>query len=196
MLRKAKEPRWAPSASDADEVRLIKRVAKGELDAFETLYRSYFPKLARFLDRMTRQPQLVEEIVNDTMLVVWQKAHTFDASCKLSTWIFAIGYRTALKAIRLLDQPVECDFDACPDESGHEPEHEVRLHELRALLMRALDSLSLEQRTVVCLTYFHDLGYAEIADIMECPVNTVKTRMFHARRRLETLLAARLEEME
>lgn len=196
MSRKAKEPTWAPSASDADEARLIKRVATGDLDAFETLYRRYFPKLARFLDRVARQPHLIEEIANDTMLVVWQKAHTFNASCKLSTWIFAIGYRAALKAIRLLDQPVECDFEACPDESGHEPEHEVRRHELQALLLRALDSLSLEQRTVVRLTYFHDLGYAEIADIMECPVNTVKTRMFHARRRLETLLSARLEEMD
>lgn len=196
MLRMAKEPGVAPRASDADEVRLIKRVATGDLDAFETLYRSYFQKLARFLDRMTRQPQLIEEIVNDTMLVVWQKAHTFDSSCKLSTWIFAIGYRKALKAIRLLDQPVECDFETCPDESVREPENEVCRHEMQALLQRALDSLSLEQRTVVCLTYFYDLGYAEIADIMECPVNTVKTRMFHARRRLETLLAARLEEME
>lgn len=196
MLRTAKEPGVAPRTSDADEVRLIKRVATGNLDAFETLYRSYFPKLARFLDRMTRQPHLIEEIVNDTMLVVWQKAHTFDASCKLSTWIFAISYRKALKAIRLRDDPVECDFETCQDESAHEPENEVRRHELQALFKHALDSLTLEQRTVVCLTYFHDLGYAEIADIMDCPVNTVKTRMFHARRRLVTLLADRLEEMK
>lgn len=196
MLRKAKEPNVVPSVTDSDEVRLITLVAAGDLHAFETLYRRYFPRLTRFLDRMTRQPHLIEEIVNDTMLVVWQKAHTFDLSCKLSTWIFAIAYRKALKAIRFLDDPVECDFEEYPDDAGHEPENEAQHHELQSLLLRAIDALTVDQRAVVCLTYFHGMGYSEIAGIMDCPVNTVKTRMFHARRRLETLLASRMEKMQ
>lgn len=196
MLRKAKESGVVSSITGSEEVRLIHRVATGDLHAFETLYRHYFPKLTRFLDRMTHQPNLIEEIVNDTMLVVWQKAHTFDLSCKLSTWIFAIAYRKALKAIRLLDAPIESDFEEYPDDTGHEPENEALHHELQDLLLQAIDTLTFDQRAVVCLTYFHGLGYNEIANIMDCPVNTVKTRMFYARRRLETLLASRMEKMQ
>ena len=64
--------------------------------------------------------------------------------------------------------------------------------ETRAALMHALDMLSREQRSVLVLTYFHELPYAEIAQIMSCPVDTVKTRVFHARRRLRALLSGEL----
>jgi RNA polymerase sigma-70 factor (ECF subfamily) len=195
MLGKAGERAAATSAIGPDEARLIKLVAEGDLHAFELLYRSYFPRLTRFLDRMINRPNLIGEILDDTMLVVWQKASSFDGSCKLSTWIFAIAYRKALKAVRGLDDPIDCDFETCADETGHGPEDEARHHELQEQLIGALDLLGFDQRAVVCLTYFHGLGYSEIADIMNCPVNTVKTRMFHARRQLKTLLARRMEEM-
>lgn len=195
-MLKAKEPGAMPSGTESDDVRLVSLVASGDLWAFETLYRRYFPRITRFLDRVTRRPHLVGEIVNDTMLVVWQKAHTFNLSCKVSTWIFAIAYRKALKANRLVDDPAECDFDRYPDEAAHEPENIARLHELQVILLRALDALTVDQRAVVCLTYFNGLDYGEIAEIMECPVNTIKTRMFHARRRLETLLISRKKEIE
>jgi hypothetical protein len=67
------------------EVRLLGRIAAGDRHAFEALYRAYFPRLARFLNRMTRNSLLIEEIVNDTLLVVWQKAARFDGSSKAST---------------------------------------------------------------------------------------------------------------
>ena len=85
------------SGVDASDARLISQVASGDRHAFETLYRGYFPRLTRFLNGMTRSVQLIEEIINDTMLVVWQKARTFDGSCKVSTWIFAIAFRKAPK---------------------------------------------------------------------------------------------------
>ncbi|RZI41733.1 sigma-70 family RNA polymerase sigma factor [Herbaspirillum sp. HC18] len=195
MLNKVKQAGGMPSPTDSDDARLISHVAAGDMHAFELLYRAYFPKLTRFLDRLTRRPQLLEEIVNDTMLVVWQKANTFDLSCKPSTWIFAIAYRKALKALQLLDDPVECDFDVYPDEAEHEPDNEAQHHELHELLAQAVDTLTVNQRAVVCLTYFHGLGYKEISDIMDCPVNTVKTRMFYARRQLETVLTERMKEM-
>jgi RNA polymerase sigma-70 factor (ECF subfamily) len=178
-----------------DEPRLIALAAGGDRHAFELLYRCYFPRLARFLHRITRQPELIEEIVNDAMLVVWQKAKTYDGTCMPSTWIFAIAYRTALKALRNRDEAVPYDFDDEPAQKEHEPDAQVQRDELREALHRALGTLSFEQRTVVYLTYFHDLGYEEIAAIMECPVNTVKTRMFHARRRLESLLTHWVENL-
>ena len=198
MWTNAKEPGELSNAANEIEPHdraLIRLVGAGDLHAFESLYRSYFHRLTRFIDRMIRRPNLIEEIVNDTMLVVWQKAGSFDGSCKLSTWIFAIAYRKAMKAARGLDDPVAYDFEFAPDESGHEPDEEAQHHELREHMLKALDALSFDHRAVVCLTYYHGLGYAEIASIMDCPVNTVKTRMHHARRRLEILLARRAEEM-
>jgi RNA polymerase sigma-70 factor (ECF subfamily) len=179
---------------DASDVRMISQVAGGDRHVFEVLYRCYFSRLTRFLNGMTRSVQLIEEIVNDTMLVVWQKAHRFDGTCKVSTWIFAIAYRKACKAIKGLDDPVDIDHDLFEGDAGCEPEHELNLQQLRRAIGAALDDLPAAQRTVVQLTYHHDMGYADIAEIMDCPVNTIKTRMFHARRRLRLLLAGHLEE--
>src|SRR6266571_4938972 len=105
MLERRNETGRAVRAegSEANEVRLIGQIAGGDRLAFTQLYRAYFPRLTRFLDRMTRKPTLIEEIINDTLLVVWQKAASFNHTSKVSTWVFAIAYRKALKAIDALD---------------------------------------------------------------------------------------------
>ena len=72
------------------------------------------------------------------------------------------------------------------------PEQQLGRQQLHSALLRALDALSPEHRAVIELTYFHDIGYREIAQIVDCPVDTVKTRMFHARRRLRALLSGGL----
>jgi RNA polymerase sigma-70 factor (ECF subfamily) len=169
---------------------LVGRVANGDMIAFEALYRGFYPRLRRFLERMTRRPHLVDEIVNDTMLVVWRKAATYDFTSTVSTWIFAIAFRKALKALKATDDPIDADVDLCPQPDGDGPDAILLSRETRAVLLAALGSLSAEQRAVVELTYFHGCGYREIATIMECPVDTVKTRMFHARRKLRGILAA------
>lgn len=175
------------SAEDAD-VALVGRVAAGDLRAFEALYRTYHPRLDRFLGLMTARRAVVEEVLNDTMLVVWRRADTYNRQSKVSTWIFAIAYRTALKALRSQDDPVEAG--AGEELSSEDPGPEQRLiaDQSRSQLLRALDALSAEQRSVLVLTYFHDLPYGEIARIVDCPLDTVKTRVFHGRRRLRALL--------
>lgn len=175
-----------------DEVRLIARVRGGDLRAFEQLYRTYHVRLAHFLMRMLRRPAVVDEVLNDTLLVVWKRADSFNGNSKVSTWIFAIAYRKALKALRKLDDPMEDTFaDKRP---SHEPTPEAKLDQTqtRAALADALDDLSADHRTVVDLAYFHEMGYREIAEIMDCPVDTVKTRMYHARRNLKSRLAGQL----
>jgi RNA polymerase sigma factor (sigma-70 family) len=180
-------------SNELRDAQLIRRIAERDHLAFEALYHSFFPRLTRFLDRMTRSPVLIEEIVNDTMYVVWRKADAFDHTSKVSTWIFSIAYRTALKAFRGVDEPVATDFDHIAAETAFEPEQEINRQQLRKHVGNALDALPMEQRTVVNLAYYHGMGYEEIAQTMECPVNTVKTRMFHARKRLKILLAGVME---
>jgi len=179
----------AAQAARLQEKELLDRVSAKDVHAFEELYRIYQPRLARFLSTLVQRPQLVEEVLDDTMMAVWQTAQSFRGASKPSTWIFAIAYRKALKARGRWPDPVEepafderVSEDAAPDEELH---HQ-RLHEA---LVTAMSSLSADHRAVVDLTYFHGLGYREIAEIMACPVDTVKTRMFHARRRLKDALA-------
>jgi RNA polymerase sigma-70 factor (ECF subfamily) len=74
------------------------------------------------------------------------------------------------------------------------PDAQLGQRRVQAILMEAIDGLSADHRAVVDLTYFHEMGYREIADIMDCPVDTVKTRMFHARRYLKRALAGELED--
>ena len=176
----------------ADDAVLLTQVARGDISAFESLYRRYRPRVRRFLEQRTKGPQLIEEILNDTMLVIWRRAGTFKLKSAVSTWILGIALRRGLKALerqRCAATPETDEFRATSD-----VEEQVFRKEVRARLDRALESLSPEQRTVVVLTYFEGYSCREIATIVGCPVDTVKTRMFHARRRLRALLSDRRED--
>ena len=175
-------------AGAGDDVRLMARVAVEDVDAFETIYRAYHPRITRFLRGMLRQSTLVDEVLDDTMLVAWRKAHTWDATSQLSTWLFAIAYRQALKALRRNDHAVELAEEP-PIPASQEPDGELQHLQLHARLALALGALSIEHRAVMELTYYQGYSCREIAEIMGCPVATVKTRMFYARRRLRGLLA-------
>jgi RNA polymerase sigma factor (sigma-70 family) len=175
-----------------EEAALLGRVAAEERDAFEALYRLYNPRLQRFLRSVTKQPALVEEILDDTMMVVWRKAYTFNHSSKVSTWIFAIAYRQCLKALKRLDHLQDESYERA-DVSAPGPDDALQLLELHKHLDDALGMLSPEQRAVMELTYYFGYACREIAQIMGCPVDTVKTRMFYARRKLKASLASQRE---
>ena len=80
------DPLSRPQPPAPDEVELVRRVAQKDRRAFDVLYRSYYRRLTRFLEQLTRRPHLTEEALRVTMLVVWTKAHTFDGSARVSTW--------------------------------------------------------------------------------------------------------------
>jgi RNA polymerase sigma-70 factor (ECF subfamily) len=171
------------------DVQLLERIAARDLAAFEQLYRHYEPRLSRFLINIVNRPQVVEEVLDDTMMAVWNTAANFRGASKVSTWIFAIAYRQAVKARSRWDEPLpdlQDNDQASPDALPDEQLQKGRTHEA---LVEAMDKLSSDQRAVVDLTYFHGMGYREIAEIMRCPVDTVKTRMFHARRKLKRVIA-------
>ncbi|MGZ3245780.1 MAG: sigma-70 family RNA polymerase sigma factor [Croceibacterium sp.] len=184
----------AARGSNAAELALLARIGRGDRAAFEALYRAYHPRLTRFLLRLVRRPQLVEEALNDTLMVVWQRPDSFHGGSKLSTWIFAIAYRKAMKALGRFDDPREdLEGNERADE-GLGPEENSAAFRRRDLLARAMDELSPAHRAVVDLTYYHELDYNEIARILDCPVGTVKTRMFHARRQLRRMVDGGLED--
>jgi RNA polymerase sigma factor (sigma-70 family) len=184
---------FPPTVANA-EASLIERIIGRDVRAFEELYRLYNRRLSRFIMNMVHRPHLVEEILDDTMMVVWRKADAYDGQSKVSTWIFAIAYRRALNALRGLKEPIE-DKDAEQRESQEDgPERQLGQRQARDVLLSAMSQLSADHRAVVDLTYFHEMGYREIAEIMACPLDTVKTRMYHARRHLKRVLAGQLSD--
>ena len=188
-----KSNNWGPSMmptrppgepSDND---LIMRVCASDTVAFEALYKRYYPKLFRFAFRVTRQVDQIEEIINDVMYVVWTRASSFHPESRASTWIFGIAYNKCLKSMsaRLPGEHLELE-----DAEGLIPgvqDRDLQNLELEDWVMVAFGKLTEEQRAVLELTYRHGLHYAEIAKIMDCPENTVKTRIFHARKKLKEL---------
>lgn len=172
-----------------DELALLRRVAAKDRKAFEALYHLYYRRLFGYLLKLTRRVDLVEEVLNDVMFAVWKGAAGFDGRSRVSTWIFGIAYHKALKALaRRPEEPEQTEAERPEPLDSDEPESLAARRELAGVLGRALGALSPDQRAVVELTYYYGLAYQEIAEIMSCPVNTVKTRMFHARRRLREVL--------
>ena len=172
------------SSSNARELELLRQVAVGDRTAFKELYLIYHRRLARFLMRMTSRHDLIEEVINDTLWTVWLKAGDFRGDSLVSTWIVGITYRRALKALRRHGTPrpmlVVEDVAVAPDAQLED--------ENRQWLGQALAELPLEQRMVMEFSYLMGHSCEEIAQIMQCPVNTVKTRMFHAREKLRRSL--------
>lgn len=164
---------------------LLTRVRRGDRSAFSKLYRQYHPRLYGYLLRLLANHAMVEEVLDEVMFVVWTDARKFRGTAAVSSWIFGIAYRKALTAMRAdrryqsrLDRSANIDAVA-----GESMQHAEWIH-------AGLLQLSPDHRQVVELTYYGGFSYQEIADITGCPVNTVKTRMFHARRRLKVLLPA------
>ena len=195
LIQGADSEQAAPPRPDVGgDAQLLVRIADRDLRAFEALYRAYQPRLARFLRTILRRAPLVEEVLDDTMLVVWSHPDRFNGKSKVSTWIFAIAYRKALKALRRHDEPVEDRYAEARESAEAGPEQQVEQRQAQEALMSAINELSQDHRAVVDLTYFQGIGYREIAEIMACPVDTVKTRMFHARRHLKTRLPGQLAD--
>jgi RNA polymerase sigma-70 factor (ECF subfamily) len=174
-------------SSAAREAELIERVARHDRRAFEELYNLYHRRLARFLTRLTRRYDLAEEIINDTFWVVWRSARAFRGDSQPSTWILGIAYRKARNAFRSAAR-ARARENLGPPSFPLTTEAPARAEELRDWLNVALSELPIEQRLAVELCY--ELGHSceEIATIMGCPVNTVKTRLFHARAKLQKRL--------
>ncbi|MAE96485.1 MAG: RNA polymerase subunit sigma [Deltaproteobacteria bacterium] len=180
-----------PDSASEQEADWIRQIADGDRRAFEELYEVYGPRIFRFAIRMVREETKAEEVVNDVMFEVWKSAGRYEARSKPSTWILGIARFRALNAIRGKKIETQELDDATPIVDPSEDAGELLdRHSQIERVKEALTQLSPEHREVVELTYFQGCSYKEIAEIAGCPEGTVKTRMYHAKRRLEPLLAA------
>ena len=173
---------------------LIERLRLGDLDAFEAFYKAYRPKLRGFILNIVSNEEAVDEVFDDVMMVVWKKIADFEGRSKLSTWVFSIAYCRALKE---RSKRVEVEYTeevAAPEIVEGEAEREMEAGRTKDRIKAALRKLPSDQGNVVRLAYFEGLSYRDISAIMDCPEDTVKTRMFHARRKLKAALGGTLAD--
>lgn len=171
---------------------LIERIASSrDHTAMEALYVRYRPRLGGFLRRLTRDDGLIEEAYNDAMLKVWNKAHQYQGQSKVSSWIFSIAYRGCLRVVKkqkfrqgILDVLGQSHL---PHDTAGESSHDEAT-ERTDLICQALETLSANHRLVIELCYFGGYSTEEVSQIVKCPVNTVKTRLHHARKKIRCFI--------
>ena len=182
--------RAVATPSELDQA-LIGEVARGNKLAMRTLFLRHQVRVFRFVLRIVRDRIQAEDVMSDVFLEVWQRADRFEGRSAVSTWLLAIARHKALTALKA--RPLErLDDDlvlAMPD-PARDPEAEVGEKDRGAVLRRCLNDLSPEHSEIIDLVYYQEKSIKEIAEILGIALNTVKTRMFYARRRLATLLAA------
>ena len=180
------------TSPDSADAALVARIAGGDRQAFEAFFNQHGERVFRYAFRLINDAGKAEEVTNDVMLEVWKTAPRFEQRSKVSTWLLGITRNLALNAVRR-KQVVTVDLEDAPEPVDHQSANAEAEHDqlqLRAVLREALTQLSPEHRDVIELTFFHGCTYQHIAEIVQCPVNTVKTRMFHARAQLKRILGA------
>jgi RNA polymerase sigma-70 factor (ECF subfamily) len=174
----------------SDDGRLLELIAAGDHLAFREIYDRYYKRIYLYSYRLLGDGEGAKEVANEVMVEIWRGAKRFRGESKPSTWFFGIAVNKIRKEIKRRP-PAHDDLDALGKKEVGEKtmQDDVTYHaELREQMRLAIKRLSREHREVLDLTYYQGLSIKEIAEITGCPPNTVKTRMFYARKRLGGIL--------
>lgn len=166
---------------------LVRQVATGDQEAFGILYDQYYLPVYNYILRLVHEPQVAEELLQEAFLALWQGAKNFREEAKVKTWLLRIAHHRSVSWLRRSHPvlPIDEVMDAAADDQIEQQifeEWEVDR------VQRALEQLSLKHRAVIELAFVHNLPYADIAVVLDCPIGTVKSRMSYAMRHLGALL--------
>lgn len=175
-----------------DEIRLIRRVARGDRQALSELYVHYQRPLFAYLLQLTPDYGLAEELLQDTLVAVWKSAGSFEGRSSLLTWLIGIARRQAHNTLRQRQLPLTdmSELELVPA-LDPEPESFVLASVARDELAQAFRLLAPVHREILLLVFFQELSYQEAATVLQVPVGTIKSRLSNARRALRALLDAR-----
>lgn len=184
---------------------LVKKARKGDQRAFDLLVRKYQHRLFALISRYVRDQNEVQDIAQEAFIKAWRALPRFRGDSAFYTWLYRIAVNTAKNhLVSLGRRPPGSDIDAEEAEQfiGAEglqdigtPESKLMSQELEAVIHKALDALPQELRTAVTLREFEGLSYEDIAAVMECPVGTVRSRIFRAREAIEQAMRPMLDEV-
>jgi RNA polymerase sigma-70 factor (ECF subfamily) len=171
---------------------LVGLIAQGDKDAMQVLFGRHNVRVFRFLMRFVDGETTAEDLVSEVFIEVWRKAGQFEARSQVSTWLLAIARHKALSALRkrTTDELADDVIELIEDPSDN-PEITLQKIERSEILRDCLEQLSPAHREIIDLVYYHERTIEDAAEIIGVPQNTVKTRMFYARKRIGELLAAR-----
>ena len=179
-----------PRRAISDEA-LIRQIAAGHKLAMRALFARHQVKVYRFALRIVRDATLAEDVVSETFIDAWQHAGRFEGRSSVSTWLLGIARHKALTAANR--RPTESlDSDAAQNvvDPAASPEAEVGERDRGTAIRRCLQALSPEHAEIIDLVYYQGKSIKEIVEILDIPENTVKSRMFYARKRLAAQVAA------
>lgn len=177
------------AAPQSDEM-LLEQIADGHKPAMRALFERHHVKVYRFALRIVRDAALAEDVVSDTFFDAWQHAGRYEGRASVSTWLIGIARHRALDAARR--RPAESlDSEAALNvvDPDSDPEAELGRKDAGTVIRKALAALSREHADIIDLVYYQEKSIREIGEILGIPENTVKTRMFYARKRLAGLVA-------
>ena len=179
------------SGQGTSDEALIGAIAAGNRRAMQTLYARHNVRIYRFVLRLTNDSSLAEDLVSEVFIDVWRGAQGFKAKSRVSTWMLAIARHKALSALRRRSNE-QLDEDATPAiaDPTDDAETTANNRDRSAIVQQCLSQLSALHREVLDLVYYHEKSVDEVAEIVGAPANTVKTRMFYARKRMQALLEA------
>ena len=179
------------SGQGTSDEALIGAIAARDRRAMQALYARYNVRIYRFVLRLTNDSSLAEDIVSEVFIDVWRGAEGFKAKSRVSTWMLAIARHKALSALRRRsDEQLDEDTAAVIADPADDAETTANTRDRSAIVQQCLPQLSALQREVLDLVYYHEKSVDEVAEIVRVPANTVKTRMFYARKRMQTSLEA------
>jgi len=157
----------------------------------QVLFARHHVRMYRFVLRLVSDPATAEDLISEVFLDVWRQADRFEGRSAVSTWMLAIARFKALSALRKRpDKELDEKTAATIEDPSDDPEVTVQKKDKSDALRRCLTALSPEHREIIDLVYYHEKSVEEVAEIVGIPENTVKTRMFYARKKLAELLTA------
>jgi RNA polymerase sigma-70 factor (ECF subfamily) len=179
-------------AQDTSDETLVAQIAQRDKRALQTLYSRHHVRIYRFALRFLNDEAAAEDTVSEVFIDVWRQAERFEGRSQVTTWLLAIARNKALSLLRRrsseeLDDEV-AEFIEDPSDN---PEAAMLKSQRASVLQDCLTQLSPAHREIVDLVYYHEKSVEEVAMIISVPANTVKTRMFYARKRIGELMAAK-----
>jgi RNA polymerase sigma-70 factor (ECF subfamily) len=185
--------------ADASDLSLVQRVQRGDKGAFDVLVLKYQHKVVKLVMRYVRNPAEAEDIAQDAFIKAYRALPQFRGDSAFYTWLYRIAINTAKNAVVARDRnPVDFDLDMTNTEESYEmqgrlkdsetPEALVLTDEIRTTVNAAIANLPEDLRTAIVLRELEGLSYEEIAATMDCPVGTVRSRIFRAREAIDSRL--------
>jgi RNA polymerase sigma-70 factor, ECF subfamily len=157
----------------------------------QVLYARCHVRVFRFVVRLVRDEGTAEDLISEVFLDVWRQAGRFEGRSAVSTWVLAIARFKALSALRRKpDEELDEEAAGAIEDPTDDPEMSLEKKNKSVLIRKCLTGLSADHREIIDLVYYHEKSVEEVAEIVGIPENTVKTRMFYARKKLAELLKA------